>query len=38
VQTKSNWDFKEEWDYTLIPQTKAKPAELRKASAAKKKK
>ncbi len=38
VQTKSNWDFEEEWDYTLIPQTKAKPAELRKASADKKKK
>ena len=38
VQTKSNWDFEEEWNYTLIPQTKAKPKELIKASANAKKK
>ena len=38
VQTKSNWDFEEEWDYTSVPQTEAKPAELIKASANKKKK
>lgn len=28
IQTKSNWDFEEEWDYTATEQTKAKPAEL----------
>jgi len=38
IQTKANWDFEEEWNYTAVPQTQAKPAELIKASAAKKKK
>lgn len=38
LQTKSNWDFEEEWDYTLIEQTEAKPKELIKASANAKKK
>lgn len=38
IQTKANWDFEEEWDYDAIPQTQAKPAELIKASAGKKKK
>lgn len=28
VQTKANWDFEEEWDYTLIPQLNSKPKEL----------
>lgn len=28
LQTKSNWDFEEEWDYQAEEQTKAKPAEL----------
>ena len=28
IQTKSNWDFEEEWDYTAIEQIKAKPREL----------
>lgn len=37
IQTKSNWDFEEEWDYTAVPQTQAKPIELIRASAAKKK-
>ena len=32
IQTKSNWDFEEEWDYTATEQTKAKPKELIKAS------
>ena len=32
IQTKSNWDFEEEWDYTAIPQTEAKPRELIKAA------
>ncbi len=36
IQTKSNWDFEEEWDYQAVEQTKAKPAELVKASSAKK--
>lgn len=36
IQTKSNWDFEEEWDYQAVEQTKAKPAELIKASSAKK--
>lgn len=35
IQTKSNWDFEEEWDYTAIEQTEAKPKELIKASAKK---
>ncbi len=38
VQTKSNWDFEEEWDYKALEQTAAKPAELIKASANGKKK
>ena len=37
IQTKSNWDFEEEWDYMALPQTQAKPVELIKASAKKKK-
>lgn len=37
IQTKSNWDFEEEWNYLVVPQTQAKPADLIKASAAKKK-
>ena len=37
VQTKSNWDFEEVWDYTATPQMKAKPKELIKASVTKKK-
>lgn len=37
IQTKSNWDFEQEWDYTSLPQTQAKPKELIKASAHKKK-
>ena len=32
IQTKSNWDFEEEWDYTAVEQTKAKPKELIKVS------
>lgn len=36
LQTKPNWDFEEEWDYLALPQTQAKPAELIKASSAKK--
>lgn len=28
VQTKSNWDFEEEWDYTATEQMKSKPSEL----------
>ena len=28
VQTKSNWDFEEEWDYRAVEQMKAKPSEL----------
>lgn len=35
LQTKPNWDFEEEWDYLAVPQTKAKPAELIKASSKK---
>ena len=37
IQTKANWDFEEQWNYTAIPQTQAKPAELIKASSMKKK-
>ena len=36
IQTKSNWDFEQEWDYTAVPQTKAKPAVLIKAAPKKK--
>lgn len=35
IQTKSNWDFEEEWDYTAIEQTESKPKELIKAPAKK---
>lgn len=28
IQTKSNWDFEEVWDYTSVEQTASKPAEL----------
>ena len=35
IQTKSNWDFDEEWDYQAVEQTKAKPAALIKASSKK---
>ena len=28
IQTKSNWDFEEEWNYQAEEQTKSKPAEL----------
>jgi hypothetical protein len=37
IQTKSNWDFEQEWDYTATPQTESKPEELVKVSSAKKK-
>lgn len=37
LQTKSNWDFEEEWNYLAVPQTEAKPKELIKASLAAKK-
>ena len=33
IITKSNWDFEEEWDCHAVEQTKAKAAELIKASA-----
>lgn len=33
IQTKSNWDFEVEWDYTAVEQTAAKPQVLIKASA-----
>ncbi len=36
IQTKSNWDFEEEWDHTEQDQTATKPKELIKASAGKK--
>lgn len=35
IQTKFNWDFEEEWDYTAIEQTAAKPRELIKSSSKK---
>ena len=38
IQTKSNWDFEEEWDFTAVGQTDAKPRELINASANGKKK
>ena len=28
IQTKSNWDFEEEWDYTAVPQLQSKPKAL----------
>ena len=36
VQTKSNWDFEEVWDYTAKPRMEAKPKELIKTSSKKK--
>ena len=32
IQTKSNWDFEEVWDYNAVPQTESKPNELIKTS------
>ena len=37
IQTKANWDFEQEWDYTAKPQLQSKPKELIKASGSKKK-
>ena len=37
IQTKSNWDFDEEWDYTAVPQLESKPKELIKVTDGKKK-
>ena len=37
VQTKSNWDFEEEFDYTAVERTESKPKELINASPKKKK-
>jgi hypothetical protein len=37
IQTKSNWDFEEEWDYLAVPQTESKPKELIQAAPKKKK-
>ncbi len=28
IQTKSNWDFEQEWDYKAVEQLKSKPTEL----------
>ncbi|MBQ4017993.1 MAG: Ig-like domain-containing protein [Paludibacteraceae bacterium] len=28
IQTKSNWDFEEEWNYLAVPQMESKPREL----------
>ena len=36
IQTKSNWDFEEEWNYLAEEQTQSKPAELIKATTKKK--
>ena len=36
IQTKSNWDFEEEWDYQAVEQMKAKPKELIQAAPKKK--
>ena len=36
IQTKSNWDFEEEWDYTAVPQLESKPRELIKVETKKK--
>jgi len=36
IQTKSNWDFEEEWDYHALPQIQSKPAELIKITPKKK--
>ena len=32
IQTKSNWDFEEVWDYTAVEQTASKPGELVKST------
>lgn len=32
IQTKSNWDFEEVWDFTLTPKESAKPHELIQAA------
>ena len=37
VQTKANWDFEEEWDYTARPQLESKPKELINVTGSKKK-
>jgi hypothetical protein len=37
IQTKSNWDFEEEWNYKAIPQMEAKPKELIRTGPTKKK-
>ena len=36
IQTKPNWDFEEEWDYTAVEQTQSKPKELIKLGGTKK--
>ena len=36
IQTKSNWDFEEEWDYQAVDQMSAKPQELFKSAPKKK--
>ena len=36
IQTKANWDFEEEWDYTAKPQLESKPRELINVGAKKK--
>ena len=36
IQTKSNWDFEEEWDYMATPQMEAKPTSLVKVAPQKK--
>ena len=36
IQTKSNWDFEEEWDYQAVDQMSAKPKELFKSAPKKK--
>ena len=37
IQTKSNWDFEEVWDYKAVEQTKSKPRALVKTGPIKKK-
>ena len=37
IQTKSNWDFEEVWDYKAVEQTKSKPKALVKIGPIKKK-
>mgnify|MGYP002622080009 CR=1 FL=1 len=36
VQTKANWDFEEDWDYTVTPRLESKPKELIDAGGKKK--